>query len=91
MKETETNDDEEHALSDEQSPTSPPQLTEENAEERKNPYSIPDIHNTTQLYYVLSSSRITGPYTIDGIVSQYTYGQLLDSSGSTFNSPDFYG
>ena len=27
----------------------------------------------------------------NGIVSQYTYGQLSESSGATFNSPKFYG
>ena len=27
----------------------------------------------------------------NGIVSQYTYNQLSESSGATFNSPKFYG
>ena len=38
-----------------------------------------------------SHEKVRQDVITNGIVSQYTYNQLTESSGSVFNSPNFYG
>ena len=48
-------------------------------------FILSESHDIKNLFYLLNKNRISGPHTIDGIVSQYVYGQI--TSGSIHINP----